>query len=49
VEPLDGKLLDARPELSGASLMNQGVALRLTADYDSTAVVLTRIAPGKKE
>ncbi|MDQ6678691.1 MAG: alpha-galactosidase [Acidobacteriota bacterium] len=42
LESLDGKILNATAELSGASLMNQGLALRLTGDYDSTAVVLRK-------
>ncbi len=42
VASLDGKVLNASPELSGASLMNQGLSLRLTGDYDSTAVVLQK-------
>ncbi len=43
LEPADGKLLDGTRELSGAYLMGEGVHVRLEGDFDSTAVVITRI------
>jgi alpha-galactosidase len=43
MESIDGKLVDRRPELSGAYLMENGLDLNLRGDFDSTAVVLDRI------
>ena len=40
---VDGKLEGMSGEVSGAYLMNQGVPVRLRGDFDSTAVVLTRV------
>jgi alpha-galactosidase len=43
LESVDGKLMDRRTEVSGAYLMSAGVNLRLTGDFDSTAVILERV------
>jgi len=43
MESIDGKLIDKRPELSGAYLMENGLNLNLRGDFDSTAVLLHRI------
>ena len=43
IESPDGKVLDGARELSGAYLMNRGLDLRLTGDYDSTLVLLHRV------
>jgi alpha-galactosidase len=43
LESIDGKLIDKRPELSGAYLMESGLNLNLRGDFDSTAVMLDRI------
>ncbi len=42
LESIDGKLLDKQAELSGAFLAGHGLSLRLTGDFDSTAVLLHR-------
>jgi alpha-galactosidase len=42
LESIDGKLLEKRPELSGAWLMQNGVHLELKGDFDSTLVLLHR-------
>ncbi|MDQ2775996.1 MAG: alpha-galactosidase [Acidobacteriota bacterium] len=44
LESIDGKLVDKQPEMSGAYLMQNGLNLKLVNDYDSTAVVLKRVA-----
>ena len=43
LESIDGQLLDKEPELTGAYLSGHGLSLRLTGDFDSTAVLLHRI------
>jgi alpha-galactosidase len=43
LESADGKLLDGEHEVSGAYLMGAGVHVRLGGDFDSTAVVVTRV------
>ena len=43
LESTDGKLLDGEREVSGAYLMGAGVHLRLGGDFDSTAVVITKV------
>jgi alpha-galactosidase len=42
LESVNGKLQGAQSEVSGAYLMNHGIALNLRGDYDSTAVILER-------
>jgi alpha-galactosidase len=42
VESVNGKLLGQQSEISGAYLMNHGVAVNLRGDYDSTAIILQR-------
>jgi alpha-galactosidase len=42
VEPLDNKLMEKQPALSGAYLMNRGLNVNLRADFDSTAVILEK-------
>lgn len=44
VRRMDDKLADAGDTFSGAYLMHHGITLRLTGDYDSTAVVFEKIA-----
>ena len=43
VRTMDQKLVENLDTVSGAYLMNQGVNLKLTGDFDSTALVLERI------
>jgi alpha-galactosidase len=43
LESIDGKLANGQSEVSGAFLAQHGVQLRLTNDYDCTAVLLHRI------
>lgn len=43
LESIDGKLEEPATEVSGAYLMENGVNLKLTGDFDSTAVVITRV------
>ena len=43
LESSDGKLLDPQREMSAAYLMQNGVNLKLEDDYDSTALILSRI------
>jgi hypothetical protein len=43
VEPIDGKLLERQPQLSGAYLMRAGLNVNLRGDFDATAVILERI------
>jgi alpha-galactosidase len=43
VESIDGKLVDAPPQLSGAYLMKAGLNLNLRGDFDATAVILERV------
>jgi alpha-galactosidase len=43
LESMDAKLVDPTSEVSGAYLMEHGVNLKLTGDFDSTAVVITRV------
>ena len=45
LESMDGKLADPTNEVSGAYLMEHGVNLKLTGDFDSTAVVITQVTP----
>jgi alpha-galactosidase len=42
VHKIDGKLMDPNETYTGSYLMNQGVHLRLTGDYDSTSVEFDR-------
>jgi alpha-galactosidase len=42
VKTIDDKLIGGLAAVSGAYLMNRGLDLRLTGDFDSTAVVLER-------
>lgn len=42
LESIDGKLVDKQMELSGAYLMQHGLNVALTGDFDSTAVVMER-------
>jgi len=42
VEPIDNKLAEKQPELSGAYLMHMGLNVNLRGDFDATAVVLER-------
>jgi alpha-galactosidase len=43
VEPLNRKLAERQPQLSGAYLMRAGLNVNLRGDYDSTAVILERV------
>lgn len=43
LESIDEKLLDQQTHFSGAYLMQNGVNLKLENDYDSTALILTRV------
>ena len=43
LESIDGKLMERQTELSGAYLMEHGLNVRLGGDFDSTAVLLTRV------
>ena len=43
VKTIDDKLAEQLDTASGAYLMNQGVDLRLTGDFDSTAIVFERV------
>ncbi len=43
VTPLDNDRYQGERELSGAVLMGQGLTFALAGDYDSTAIVLTRM------
>jgi alpha-galactosidase len=43
VHRIDDKLLDKNETYSGSYLMNQGVSLQLTGDYDSTSVEFDRV------
>ncbi len=43
LESIDGQLVDKQSELSGAYLANEGLTLKLTGDFDSTAVLLHRV------
>ncbi len=43
LESIDNKLAAPATELSGAYLMQSGVNLKLTGDFDSTAVILIRL------
>jgi alpha-galactosidase len=45
VRPLDPDKYTGEDNVSGAVLMGRGIDLALAGDYDSTAVVLERIAP----
>jgi alpha-galactosidase len=40
VTPIDNKLIEKQPELSGAYLMHVGLHLNLRGDFDATALVL---------
>jgi alpha-galactosidase len=42
LEPIAGRLQDSQTELSGAWLMNHGIAPNLRGDYDSMGVILDR-------
>jgi alpha-galactosidase len=43
IQPIDDKLAEKQPQLSGAYLMEAGLNLNLSADFDATAVVLERV------
>ena len=43
IKPMDGKLQGRLETASGAYLMNHGVELRLTGDFDSTQLTLERL------
>jgi alpha-galactosidase len=43
VESIDGKLVEALPQQSGAYLMKAGLNLNLRGDFDATAVILERV------
>jgi alpha-galactosidase len=43
MESSDGKLVNKQGEVSGAFLMEEGLSVKLVNDYDSTAVVMTRV------
>ena len=43
LQPMDDKLVEKQETLSGAYLMNHGLNLRLTGDFDSTSVLLERV------
>ena len=45
VQPLDVEKYAGDSIVSGAVLMGHGVALKLTGDYDSTAIALLRVGP----
>jgi alpha-galactosidase len=47
LESVDGKLSNTETEASGAYLMDSGVNLNLRGDYDSTALVVTRVGEQK--
>jgi alpha-galactosidase len=42
VKPIDNKLVESQPVVSGAFLMHHGLNLNLTGDFDSTLVILNR-------
>ncbi len=44
LESIDGKLAAPSSDVSGAYLMEHGLDLKLVADFDSTAVIVTRVA-----
>jgi alpha-galactosidase len=43
ITTIDDKLVDKGETISGAALMNRGLAFRLTGDYDSTMLILDRV------
>jgi alpha-galactosidase len=43
IEAIDDKLVETQKAVSGSFLMNRGLNVRLTGDFDSTAVVLERV------
>ena len=43
VKRIDNKLTDPNSSYSGSYLMNHGIALKLTGDYDSTSVTFDRV------
>ena len=43
LESIDGKLVAPMNQVSGAYLMENGIDLKLGGDFDSTAVVITRV------
>jgi alpha-galactosidase len=45
LESIDGKLVERETQLSGAYLMHSGINLNLRGDFDSTAVILEKVAP----
>ena len=45
---IDNKLLDGNDAYSGSFLMNNGISLKLTGDYDSTSVELDRLPTGAR-
>ena len=44
LESVDGKLVERQPQLSGAYLMQAGLNVNLRGDFDSTAVILEKVA-----
>ena len=44
LESIDGKLVERQPQLSGAYLMQAGLNVNLRGDFDSTAVILEKVA-----
>lgn len=47
VHRIDDKLIERIETLSGDYLMNHGISLRLTADYDSTSICFEKISIAK--
>jgi alpha-galactosidase len=43
LESVDGKLMEKQTELSGSYLMHHGISVNLRGDFDSTAVILSRV------
>jgi len=44
IRTIDGKLINPSETISGAALMNRGVALRLGGHFDSTMLIFERMA-----
>jgi alpha-galactosidase len=43
IQPIDGKLVGKLETASGSYLMNHGIQLRLTGDFDSSMLTLERL------
>jgi alpha-galactosidase len=43
LRPMDDKFVDKLATASGSYLMNHGIELRLTGDFDSTMLILERV------